>query len=41
MSAKTANDHIWYDAEAPVVSIIIVNFRNLPELTKCLSSVWT
>jgi GT2 family glycosyltransferase len=40
MSAKRANDQIWYDAEAPVVSIVIVNFKNIPDLTGCLSSVW-
>ena len=40
MSAKSANDQIWYDAEAPV-SIIIVNFKNIPDLTGCLSSVCT
>src|SRR5437867_4417124 len=41
MSAKRANDHIWYNAEAPAVSIVIVNFKNIPELAGCLSSVWT
>ena len=40
MSAKRANDQIWYDAETPVVSIIIVNFKNISDLTDCLSSVW-
>src|SRR5438552_1238031 len=40
MRAKSANDHLWYDAETPVVSIIILNFKNIPELAGCLSSVW-
>ena len=41
MSATGAGDHIWYDVDAPVVSIIIVNFKNIAELAGCLASVWT
>src|SRR5205807_413508 len=40
MNAKSANDEIWYDAEAPVASIVIVNFKNFSDLAGCLSSVW-
>jgi GT2 family glycosyltransferase len=40
MSATDANDHIWYDADTPVVSIIIVSFKNIAELANCLASVW-
>jgi GT2 family glycosyltransferase len=41
MRANGANDLIWYDAETPDVSIIVVNFKNISELAGCLSSVWT
>jgi GT2 family glycosyltransferase len=40
MRASRANDFFWYNAEAPVVSIIVVNFKNISELAGCLSSVW-
>jgi GT2 family glycosyltransferase len=40
MMSKKGKSLAWYDAHAPVVSIIIANFKNFQHLAGCLDSIW-
>lgn len=40
MVLENSGRRLWYDADAPVVSVIIPNFKSFEHLAGCLDSIW-